>query len=85
MSFSRHMGYMEAVGTERRQGLGEQSVFEWEDAWLGRYRVVSIDGASVSFERYDAPGRPGSVPTYRFEYPEMERLMASGRIRLIDA
>lgn len=76
---------MEAAEIRRRPELGEQSVFEWEDAWLGRYRVVSVDDASVSVERYDVPGRPGAVPTYRFGYLEMERLVASGRIRLIDS
>lgn len=60
-------------------------MFEWEDAWLGRYRIISIDDTSVSFERYDAPGRPGAASTYRFGYPEMERLVASGRVKLIDS
>ncbi|WP_336344311.1 hypothetical protein [Halalkalicoccus ordinarius] len=76
---------MEAAGIRRRPGLGERSVFEWEDAWLGRYKVVSIDDTSVSFERHDAPDRSGAVPTYRFDYPEMERLVANGRVRLIDS
>lgn len=85
MPFSLHMAYMEAVGIRRQPGLGERSVFEWEDAWLGRYRIVSIDDASVSFERYDAPDRPGVASTYRLGYPEMERLVASGRVRLLDS
>lgn len=79
------MACMEAAGIRRGPGLGEQSVFEWEDAWLGRYRIVSIDDVSVSFERYDAPDRPGAASTYRLGYPEMERLVASGRVKLIDS
>jgi hypothetical protein len=75
---------MKAVGRQRRE-LGERSVFEWEDAWLGRYRVVSIDDVSVSFERHDALSDREPAPTYRFEYPEMERLVASGRVKLIDS
>lgn len=76
---------MKAVGAKRRPRLGERSVFEWEDAWLGRYEVVSIDDVSVSFERHDVPAVGGEAPTYRLAYPEMERLVASGRVRLIDS
>jgi hypothetical protein len=60
-------------------------VFEWKDARFGRYRIVSIDGNSVAFERCEASGALDPVPTYRLGHPEMERYAESGRIRLLDS